>query len=136
MSEEERNKQVVRRMLEVFNSGDVGGLDEVADPNLVSHNPHPGTEPTREGLKRQIQLLREAFPDAHFKEETMIAEGDKVFLHWTMRGTHMGRYEDMGPTSKPMTHEGKELFRIADGKIVEHYGEESNLEFRQKLGQR
>jgi predicted ester cyclase len=133
MSEEERNKAAVRRMLDVFNTGDLSVIDEVADPSLVSHNPHPGTENDRDGLKHQIMFLRQAFPDARFREEEIIAEGDKVFLRWSMLSTHEGPYMGKQGTGKQVVHHGQEFFRLQDGKIIEHHGEESNLEFLQKL---
>jgi predicted ester cyclase len=133
---EDENRAVVRRMLEVFNSGDLSVIDEIVDPNLISHNPHPGTEGNREGLKRQIQFLRQAFPDARFSEEQMLAENDKIFLRWTMVSTHQGPYMGHEGTGRELTHHGQEFFRLEGGKIVEHHGEESNLEFLEKLGVR
>jgi len=137
LSEKEaHNQAIVRRMFEVFNTGDLAVIDEIVDPDLLSHNPHPGTAPGREGLKQQIGFLRATFPDARFHEEDIIVEGDKAFLRWSMVATDRGGYMGHEATGRAITHYGQEFLRLRDGRIVEHHGEESNLEFMDKLGLR
>lgn len=131
---EERNRDVVRRMFDVFNTGDLAVIDEIVSPDLVSHNPHPGTENNREGLKQQIRFLRQAFPGARFREEEILVEGNKVFFRWSMEASHEGPYMGHEGTGKPIVHHGQEFLRLRDGVVVEHHGEESNLEFLDKLG--
>ena len=130
------NEAIVRRLLGVFNSGDLSVIDEIVDPDLITHNPHPGTANNRDGLKMQIGFLRSSFPDASFKEEDIVVEGDKVFLRWSMTATDAGGYMGNAPTGKSITHQGQEFLRLENGRIVEHHGEESNLEFLDKLGVR
>ncbi|HET7463252.1 MAG TPA: ester cyclase [Longimicrobium sp.] len=132
--QEARNRDVVRRMYEVFNTGDLAVIDEIVAEDMVSANPHPGTANNREGLKQQIRFLRHAFPDARFREEEILVEGDKVFFRWAMEATHQGDYMGMEGSGRPMTHHGQEFLRLRDGRVVEHHGEESNLEFMDKLG--
>ncbi len=132
---EENNKAVVRRMVEAFNKADVRTIDKVVHPKFISRTPpHPGTKPNREGLKRQIKLLHTAFPDARYKIDELIADGDKVYLRWTMTAINKGPYMGMQPTGKRMTHYGQELLRFKGGKIVERHGQSDNIEFMQKLG--
>ncbi|HEV7990876.1 MAG TPA: ester cyclase [Gemmatimonadaceae bacterium] len=133
---EATNREVVRRMFEVFSTGDLAVIDEIVDPNLLSHNPHPGTTNNREGLKQQISFLRATFPDARFTEEDVVVEDDKVFLRWSMEATDRGGYMGRAPTGQSIKHQGQEFLRLKDGRIVEHHGEESNLEFLDKLGAR
>src|SRR5262245_15288489 len=87
-----RNKTVVRRILDAFNTGDTKIIDEVTHPDLISHTPKLALPPDKEGLKRQIEWLREHFPDAKFEEEEVLAEGDVVYLRWKMTGTHQARF--------------------------------------------
>ncbi|HET7232353.1 MAG TPA: ester cyclase, partial [Longimicrobium sp.] len=132
--QEARNRDVVRRMYDVFNTGDLDVIDEIVAEDMVTANPHPGTANNREGLKQQIRYLRQAFPDARFREEEILVEGDKVYFRWAMEATHRGDYMGMEGTGRPMTHHGQEFLRLRDGRVVEHHGEESNLEFMDKLG--
>jgi len=68
-------------------------------------------------------MERAAFPDKYFTIEDVIAEGDRVLLRWTIRGTHLGEFwTPVGtalPTGQQITLTSMALFRVADGKIVE-----------------
>jgi predicted ester cyclase len=64
----------------------------------------------------------------------MIAEGDKVYLRWTMKASHTGPYMEREATGRSVTHYGQECFEIRNGRIVQHWGQEDNLELMQKLG--
>ena len=54
--------------------------------------------------------------------EDMIAEGDRVAARVTMRGTHLGEFEGIAPTGKRVEVRAMDMYRITDGKIVEHWG--------------
>jgi steroid delta-isomerase-like uncharacterized protein len=131
---ENRNKAAMRRILDAFNTGDVTAVDEVASPKLVSHTPKLAIPQDREGLKQQITWMRTHFPDAHFEEEEMIAEGDIVYLRWKMTGTHKGRFLGREPSEKPITQYGTEVCRLQDGKIIEHRDMFDMMGFLDKLG--
>jgi SnoaL-like polyketide cyclase len=63
------------------------------------------------------------------------AEGDRVAVRWTGRGTHTGEPLMGVPASgAPVTARGVYLFRIVDGKIVEVWGNWDNLNVVQQLG--
>jgi steroid delta-isomerase-like uncharacterized protein len=49
----------------------------------------------------------------------MIAEGDKVMARWTQQGTHLGPFLDRPATGKFVTYSGINIFRVANGRIVE-----------------
>jgi predicted ester cyclase len=130
----QRNKAVVHRFLEAFNSGDTGIIDELAHPNFVELTPLPGTVPGLESLKQRIRMFHEQFPDVNFKEESMTAEGDMVVLRWKMTGTNQGPIFGRGPTGKRITHHGTEFVRLEDGKIIEHSYSFDQFRFLDKLG--
>ncbi|MDP8951660.1 MAG: ester cyclase, partial [Actinomycetota bacterium] len=66
--------------------------------------------------------------------EDLFAEGDKAVLRFTFRGTHQGEFMGNAPTGKRVTMAGIDIFRIADGKIVELWGQEDVLGMMQQLG--
>ena len=51
----------------------------------------------------------------------MIAEGDHVLVRWTMSGVHIGPYLGLPATARPFRVDGENIFRIADGQIVERW---------------
>lgn len=71
--------------------GDLSVIDELVADDFVNHNPLvPDTPPGPDGFKRNVSLLRTAFPDIEFGMEDVVAEGDKVVLRAVGHGTHDG----------------------------------------------
>ena len=80
-------------------------------------------------------MMRSGFPDFQVTiEDLFAAEGEKVVLRFTFRGTHQGEFLGVAPTGKRVTMAGIDIFRIADGKIVELWGQEDVLGMMQQLG--
>src|ERR1051326_642353 len=129
----EQNKAIMRRMLEAFNTGDTSVCRELLHPHLKSRSVGLGLErAVRQSdsmRKVEIQITRdkEVFPDRYFKEELLVAEGDRVVLHWSMTGTNTGPILGRPPTGKKVHWTGTEFVRIVDGKIIEHDDDHSHV---------
>jgi predicted SnoaL-like aldol condensation-catalyzing enzyme len=90
-NETERNKAVIRRFVkEVQNGKDFDAYDELNDPDFVNLSSPPGVPPDREGGKLFLQAFAQAYPDATFTIDEMIAEGDQVVTKKTMSGPTPG----------------------------------------------
>lgn len=120
----EENKAVVRRYIEELNQRNASVIDEVIAESLtiqtLHHSPAvtpeaAGREAVRQGYLRNIM----AFPDYRVTIEEMLAEGDRVVLYWTNRGTHQGDFLGIAPTGKVITGSAITFYRIVDGKIAE-----------------
>lgn len=124
MSEE--NKAIVRKVYDIIVSGDFDRASEIVDPDAPDNERPPGTEHPRPKLIETFEQfateVRTAFPDMHITVEDMIAEGDRVAARVAMRGTHQGEFQGIAPTDKRVQVQAMDMFRIADGKIVEHWG--------------
>jgi len=130
----EENKAVIRQFFESFNQGDPAALDSLLTDCFIAHNPFPGQEPTREGMLQLRAAIVAAFPDQHTTIEDMIAEGDKVVARHTHSGTLQGEFLGIPPTGKHASFTGIEIFRVADGRIVEWWRTEDELGFMQQVG--
>jgi predicted ester cyclase len=137
----EKNKDIVRRMLEAFNTGDAEVVAELLHPEIKDLSGLHGLEPEvrkMPAVKRvqtEIMLEQQAFPDKKFKVETIIAEGDTVLLRWSMTGTHSGSLFGRKATGKKVKAFGTEIVRIKDGKIIEHNDDGIHvLELLRQLG--
>ncbi|HEX9133450.1 MAG TPA: ester cyclase [Ktedonobacteraceae bacterium] len=130
----EENKAIVRRYREIHNSNNLAALDQIVDAHIVSHNGVPGLPPGLEGGKMVHNMFLSAFPDSQVTTEDLIADGDKVVERFTFRGTNKGSFMGAPPTGKQVTSTGMSVFRIANGKIVEHWGENDALGVMQQLG--
>jgi predicted ester cyclase len=88
-----------------------------------------------EGQKRWIAGTYQAYPDARFEVEGMIAEGDTVAVRYTLRGTHEGTTRmGVAPTGKEVTASICDVLTLADGKIVERWCYVDFLGLMQQMG--
>ena len=120
MSENENKKLITRYYQEVLNQGDVGVLDAIAAVDHVEHNPLPGQTQGREGLKQRVTMLKTAF-DPKFALEHVIAEGDKVAVMWSNRGTQLVEWFGVPATGKTVAIQGIDIHLIRDGRMAEHW---------------
>ena len=131
----EENKVLMSRFLEeVFNKKNLAAIDEFIAPNQIDHTLPPFLPTTPEGTKQAIDMFLKAFPDMHLTIEDMIAEGDKVVIRYTSRGSQRGAFMGIPPTGKQMTVSSIIIARIADGKIVEEWGLDDQMGMLQQLG--
>jgi predicted ester cyclase len=129
----EANKDLIRRYLAAIDHGDIRVLDEFVNPDFVDHNPFPGTTPDLAGLKQAFEIFLHAVPGYHTIED-LIAEGDKVVARIIGYGTHTGELLGIPPTGKQVQTEGIAIWRIRNGKIVEHWNQVDKLGLLQQLG--
>ena len=100
-------------------------LDEVLAADFVPHSLMEGLPPGIEGVKMLQKGTMVTWPDMHTVTEDLIAEGDKVVERWTQTMTHTGDPVFGAPanTGRKVRLTGMSIYRVADGKIVEHWGE-------------
>ncbi|HZS77724.1 MAG TPA: ester cyclase [Ktedonobacteraceae bacterium] len=135
MSSIEENRNLGRRWAELWNADQsLDVIDEIVDENFVSHGAPPGLPPGREGVRIWASIFRKAFPDIQSTAEDVIVEGDKVVERFTASGTFNGEFMGIPPTGKSGSTTGINIFRVANGKIVEHWGNSDDLGMMQKMG--
>jgi steroid delta-isomerase-like uncharacterized protein len=131
----EDNKALVRHFYdEVFNNKNMAGVDAFVAPNIIDHSLPPGAPGEIEGVRQTITMFLTAFPDLNLTLEDIIAEGDKVVVRWTMRGTHQGASLGMPPTGKQFTLPGISLLRLDGGMAAETWVSYDQLVMLQQLG--
>jgi predicted ester cyclase len=130
------NKAIIRRLIdEVWNQRKLDVLDEIFAPNAVIYDPSvPGLSRGPEGAKQYVRLFCAAFPDTQVTADDIFAEGDKVALRWSSRGTHKGELMGIAPTGKQVTVTGQAIYRLANGKIEEDWIQGDVLGVLQQLG--
>ncbi|MEV4262459.1 ester cyclase [Kribbella sp. NPDC049584] len=131
----ERNKAVIRRFVEeVQNGKDFHVYDELNDPEFVNLSSPPGVPADREGGKVFLQAFAEAYPDATFTIDDMIAEGDQVVTKKTMSGTNTGDFAGVPATGRRVTLQYLDIMRVRDGRIVQHWNILDQLSWLTQLG--
>ena len=101
----EANKAlVIAAITGCFVDRDPAVLDRLFSTNYRQHNPMIPDGPA--AIKAMLGTLSK---DLKYERGMVVAEGDLVMIH--------GRYTGWGP--KPMV--AVDIFRVADGKVVEHW---------------
>lgn len=119
---------------ELHNKDNIDVIDTYVSEDIVSHDPMPGQKPGVEGVKDTMRLFRQAFPDKHIKITDSMAENDKVMIKLTCFGTHKGEFMGMPATNNPIEYDEVLIFRLRDGKIVEHWAVADALGLMQQVG--
>ncbi len=127
----ESNRQTVRRLYELcINPGHLDALGEYISSAFVGAQDARGPD----GFRKPIEAVRTAFPDVVYTLDEIVAEDDRVVVHWVWRGTHTGPFRSFAPTGKPVANAGVAFFTLADGKITGSRIETDRLGFLQSIG--
>jgi steroid delta-isomerase-like uncharacterized protein len=131
---EEQNKAVARSaFVEYLNHKDFKSFEAIHAKDFVKHyNNSPA-----ENLAEEMEDAKEQFvssSDLSFTVNWMIAEGDKVAVCFTAKGTHDGVFQGAPPTGKKYDISGMTVWRFADGKIAEEWVFFNDLDLYRQLG--
>jgi predicted ester cyclase len=128
---------LVDRYVAAFNNHDVNEFREAIAENYVQHNGRAGQGLA--GTQATIRSYFETFPDVHVQAEDVIIDGDKVVARLTITATHSHPVQ-LGPnapvfppTGKKLTWSDIEIWRVVDGKFVEHWDQADLAELTRKM---
>ena len=88
----------------------------------------------RDGIRGLWDVFLIGFPDLHSSIEDMISAGDKVVLRWRIDGTHTGEFLGIAPSNKKISLGVTEIFRFANGQLVEAWDQYDRLDLMQQIG--
>lgn len=136
MAMSQDGRELVKKVLtEVWDEGRYSAVDDYYAEDFVDHTPGMSGE-DREGQKRAAEVMRKAFPDLKTTSADIMAEGDRVVLHYHAVGTHEGDLMGISPTHKKVCMGGVSIYRVEEGKIKEHWGYFDTMSLLQQLGLR
>lgn len=117
------NKDLVRRFVEQVKNG--RKLDRLGDFFAADYKENNETVASFgggiAGYQRFLGHLYEAFPDSRVTIGLLTADGDLVSYRATENGTHRGEFLKIPATGRHATWTEIQFFRIAGGKVVEHW---------------
>jgi steroid delta-isomerase-like uncharacterized protein len=129
----EDNVAAVRRAVDAMNAGKLTAFDELYSPDYVIHVAGwPDLD--RDGFRKAVAGLREAFPDFQIIIDDILATEEKVAFRFTHQGTHKGEYAGVPPTGKQMTWGGIVISRFEGNRWVEDWEFSDTLGLLQQLG--
>jgi ketosteroid isomerase-like protein len=133
------NKTIARRYYEELWGGKPGAADEIFAQEVTSNAlwenpvdtvtgaPVAGAQKSSPGdEKANVAVWRENLNDLNVTVDQMMEDGDKVIALYAIRANN--------PRRGPMTVRGMDVFRFANGKIVEYWSSWDRLGFWQQMG--
>jgi steroid delta-isomerase-like uncharacterized protein len=132
----EQNKALVRRWSEeLWGKGNLAVADEIIASEYVRHDPgDPFPAQGPEDVKRIVTMLRTMLPDLSIHIEAIVAEGDIVVSRYTTTATDTRGYMGKPPTGRTIRTSAMQMFRFANGKIVESWAVRDDLGTLVQLG--
>jgi steroid delta-isomerase-like uncharacterized protein len=134
---DENRTQLAKFYEQVYNQGNLSWVDELFAARYINHS-EPGDFPVgraqpdpissamasgeRERLKEYIAALLRGFPDLRVSVDDMIAEGDRVVAHITLRGTQHGEFQGLPASGRRFSAGAIVAARFDQGRIVEFMG--------------
>jgi steroid delta-isomerase-like uncharacterized protein len=121
MSEQE-NIRTVRQMLENLNSHNLDTNDTYLADNMRTQLVNRPSEISKKEDRVYWRDLLKAFPDLHVTIRDIVAQGDKVAVSWTSKGTNRGPLvispdETLPATNKTMTLFGTTFYDFRSNQI-------------------
>src|SRR5689334_1071578 len=104
----------------VWNRGDANAVDQFLAKEYTIHSdpgdPWDGATLSQAGFKERLAASRAPFPDLHFDIAEFVADGDRVAISWTMRGTQTGPLGPLPPTGRRIDVQGMTVYYFRDGR--------------------
>jgi predicted ester cyclase len=136
------------RSVEIMSDGDFDDFVEVVHPEAVNREARDEPPACRgkgpEAFYATALWLRGAYADLRWEVHEVVAAGDLVVVHCTMSGRHVGpfvTYDHEGRVARAFTPTGGTFattqthwFRLADGKVIEHWANRDDLGTAAQLG--
>ena len=134
----EQNKATARRWSEeLWNKGNLAVADEIIAADYVRHDPgDPFPAKGPDDVKRIVAMLRSMLSDFTITVDAVIAEGDMVVSRYTATATDTRGYMGLPPTGKTIRTPAIQIFRFANGKIVESWAARDDLRARARRQRR
>ena len=119
---------IAERFAAALSAHDLDQFAALFAEDYVNHQVSAAAPPRPPGVTPKAATVAffaarlKAMPDLKVTIETSLAEADKVAASSAYEGLQTGPYYGFEPTGKRLFFTSCDIFRLADGKIVEHWG--------------
>ncbi|MBX7481618.1 ester cyclase [Qipengyuania qiaonensis] len=119
---------------EILNTRALDRFAELVAPDYINHNPYAG--PGLEGVRDVFGAILAGIPDLVVTVEDVIAsaDGTKLVGRYRYEGTHSGNFMGYPATGNAVTIRSIDIWRIEDGRFVEHWDELNTLDLFTQVG--
>jgi predicted ester cyclase len=130
----------VRQAFETIDTVDLSNVNKLTSPyyvNLASQGfsySYRSKIRSPDGSLDAVRSLRSTFTGLHYDVQEIIAANDKVASIISASGKHKGNFFFIPPTGRSISYDVIRVYRIVDGKRVEHKAIRDDLSFIMQLG--
>ena len=126
--------EVITEYFEAMARRDVEAMAALWAPDGVDHIAGQVDAEGPNGVRTYFTQLFAAFPDLALRVRSMVAQDDRVAVHWTATGTMLGPFMGAEPTGARVELEGIDMFQVADGRIVRNDAVPDGLTVARQVG--
>jgi predicted ester cyclase len=129
-------RSAVHRVIEeIYNQGNLDGLDQLYARDVLYHRPPLADIEGLGPLGEYVADLRRAFSEVRYTLHEIALEGVVLACRWTFQGRHTGRSPSMPipPTGREVTITGCSMAHCVQGRIEEEWSYADWLGFFQQL---
>jgi predicted ester cyclase len=130
----ELNKDLILQFYKAFDDRKMEEALELLAPNFVAHMAGMPETLNGEEFKEFGLSFYLAFSEGQHVFDRVIVSEDQVVTCGTFTALHSGSFQGLPPTGKRISLAVMHIDRLAEGKIVEHWGQGDALGLMQQLG--
>ncbi len=118
---------MARKFADALTAHDIDAFSDLFADDYVNHQvsaaaPPPSGMSAKAATVAFFAARLKGLPDLKVTIQTTVAEDDRVAASFQYEGRHEGVYYGVEPTGKRIVFTSCDIFRIADGRIAEHWG--------------
>ncbi len=107
-------------------------LHEWIASDYVQHNPY--VPQGIDGVRSFFDAWHDAFADTAVTVEDVVVSGDRLVGRFTYRARHTGTFMGIPASGAEIVMRSIDIWRVVDGKLVEHWDEINTAELFAQLG--
>jgi predicted SnoaL-like aldol condensation-catalyzing enzyme len=116
-----KNKLTVTHFIEeIWNQNHFEKIDDYVSASFIDHSLPPALPADKNGMKLWIIGTGKSFEHKTIIDD-LVCEDEKIMMKIRMQLKHIGIWRDIEPTHLEISTIGYRYFKLAEGKIVEHW---------------
>ena len=131
--EQATNAELIRWAFEMLNHHDVTPLRQFWTTDTVERFPDKTCRGAEE-IAGYFEDTFRAIPDFHMEIMAIAEQGEDVFVHWHLTGTHQGPIQGIEATGKKVAVDGIDHFVLRDGKVISNFVVFDQMQYAIQLG--
>ena len=119
---------------EVWNGRQFDRIPEYFAEEFVSDYSPSFVRHGRQHVQEAVERSHRAFEGFREEIKTIVADDERVVVHFTITGRHTGPWGPLAPTGKPVAFDEIVIMTVRDGKVVRQVGVIDNLSGLRQVG--